>query len=570
MPVFTELALFAREIASGASPPPAGDQGSLVHDVNAAFGGTGPALKALIRTPAARLRSNHVARLGQVVLSAEECEAAAAATDALLAALRSPAAVEAAWEDLLCTVMGGGTVEECLFQAAQLKSLLHSRGHDWTWMRSRLRHFFAKGDLNGARAHAASEPPRNVVSVWVGFGNADLDVPCRRVGQIQFFNSRLTLENIRDGCPALDSPDFEPAKELTDEAIHSFFQDIEAAEYVLARVELIGPRARAPATGRSREPIEWARDLASAVVEAATVRRGGSRWILLDGGCYFTAAGESGGSRFGDPVRSEALTKFIPPLNEPTGPSLATLPTEFADATAEEELAAKRTVSRVRWHKATAELKDPAMRIASLTRIFEEQWGAIEGKWKENARSFLRDHWCRDMQDSALFRAGWTIHTWAKYEPTGPLGDANQSIYEGTGGNYFRINLRAVADNAPLVADGFGPGTLQRRQLREIGRAVKTGRSIQEWWARLRCDFDVLLNRSVRERNRIVHGGEVVPEVVASCEPFFRRLAAYLVAEEVRAVARGRPSQEVLEKHRAELERLFEGIGEGSFENLFS
>ncbi|MEA2275249.1 MAG: hypothetical protein QOC78_209 [Solirubrobacteraceae bacterium] len=108
----------------------------------------------------------------------------------------------------------------------------------------------------------------------------------------------------------------------------------------------------------------------------------------------------------------------------------------------------------------------------------------------------------------------------------------------------IRTNLNAVLQWAPQVASDFLAGSLPRRRLKEVARAARSGKNAQAWWNNKRADFTVLLARSVRQRNAIIHGRFITPAVVATVGPFLELLSAYLANESTRACyewADGRP-----------------------------
>jgi len=76
--------------------------------------------------------------------------------------------------------------------------------------------------------------------------------------------------------------------------------------------------------------------------------------------------------------------------------------------------------------------------------------------------------------------------------------------------------------------------------------------------------FDRLLARSVRQRNAVVHGVKTVQEVVASVEPFIRRLAASLVAQAVVSAAVGEQPVASLESQRVKIRRKLWLLREGT------
>lgn len=429
-----------------------------------------------------------------------------------------------------------------------------------------------KDDLAESRLAAMAGPPTDVVAAWVAFGNAHLNDGYLRVGQVQFFDKRFTPQELRDGCPALAAHDeFDPATELTDEVIRWSFERIQAQSYVLARVEMAGARAQLPASGTG-PPISWARQFVSGVVEAAGFRLGGTKWILLEGGCYFTADGGGRGSAgFVDPVHRGALQSFRPPMNEPTQYALRELDSAFADALARSEASAVRAVSDVGWHRRASEIEDDAMRLALRARGFEVHWATGPGRgffsWEEPVRYFLKDRWAQAAIRDCLFDAVASIEPpphplWLRHASDKQLVEAafSEAWTNNPDGSYT-WNPGTVLRLAPSLADAFIVGSLPRRRWKELARVGRTGRTAQDWWMRLRSAFDVLLNRAVRQRNAIIHGQDLIPEVIASVEPFVAQLSGYLAYLAVEAAEKGNDMDEELEASRAGLVERFEKLG---------
>ena len=565
-----ELAATLQETSKGMQPPQSGDRGSLTQDVELALNKAGSDIREITKPSLREFRNRNIPQLKEILADPERSSSLCSKTEELIEQLRQPPSVEAAWNDLVAVVCGGGSMEECHMRSAQLKEIVGLRGHDWWPMRTELSEPLRNGDLDTCRTLLAADAPTDLVSVWVVFGNASLDAPMRRIGQIQFFNHQLTLQNIRDGCPALSSPDFERAHELSEDDIKSYFSEIPSEYFVYARVELSGARAKSPIRGPSQPPIEWGRHLAAAAVEAAAVRFGGTKWELLEGGCYFTADGTSGGTLgFDDPARVKAMKDFTPPPHERTGSALEELPSNFIDELASEQGDAVRAIHRVRWHETVSKAPDPAVRLMTFVKAFEDEWSAESGTWEDSTRRFLCDMWCRDTQDSILLTAGWKIRRLSQYgNPT--VQAAAKAVYESTGSREFLVNLPAVGDHALKVAEAFPVGSLERRQFCEIARATQSGSNAQAWWKDLRGDFNTLLNRGVRQRNRIVHGRTMLPRLLGACEPFLARLATYLVVESVQGVAQGRSSQAVFEEQRTSLQEAFESLPSGPFSDLYN
>jgi len=118
--------------------------------------------------------------------------------------------------------------------------------------------------------------------------------------------------------------------------------------------------------------------------------------------------------------------------------------------------------------------------------------------------------------------------------------------------------VRIAAD----AANGFPGGTLQRRELKEVARRTRNGETARDWWLQLREAFDSLLNRAVRQRNRVIHGREPVPAVIATVDKFIAGLSATLAAQAVISAGDGRAVDDVLEDERATLVQRFDTLHE--------
>jgi hypothetical protein len=306
-------------------------------------------------------------------------------------------------------------------------------------------------------------------------------------------------------------------------------------------------------------------------VEAAGFRVGGTRWQLLDGGCYFTAEGGGRGSAgFEDPDRQKALQSFRSPTNEPTGYALRELAPAFADALAQGKRTAVRAVTDVAWHRRASEIEDDAMRLALRARGFEVHWATGPGSgffsWEEPARRFLKDRWAQAEIRDSLFDAVASIepppHPFRlRYASDAQLvEDAFNEAWTNNPDGSYMWNPGTVLRLASDLSNVFAVGSVPRRRWKELARFSTTGRTAQDWWQALRSAFDVLLNRAVRQRNAIIHGHDLVPEVIASVEPFVAQLSGYLAYLAVEAAEKGRDMDDELEETRAGLVESFERL----------
>jgi hypothetical protein len=507
---------------------------------------------------------NEVTKLAATLDDSDECERVAVLVRGVLEQLRTSTAVEAAWDDVVAALAdGASSVAACLVAVDQLSELLSGRGHELWALYIQVRELIRAGELDEARGIVAQPPLDDATVAWVAFGNADLGRAISRVGQVRFFNGLPGLKILKAQCNRGENDDFAPFDELTDELIDLYFTEVEAEHVVFARVELVSERAKTPPGGRQVPPVAWASELASNLVEAAGFRHGGTEWVLLTGGCYFTADGNHGGtSGLADPRRQTEREAANSPHYEPTGGRLRTLPTQFAEALAEGKVEARDAADAVRWHRQTSMLSNPSMRVALHVRRFEVQWSTGDRggwrTWEQPLREYLRDSWCRHGQNDALFRGGYVLHRDQHLAgPRSGVSAAAAEVYNLTGGMSFTINLKTTMRLAPAVAAGFPGGTLQRRLLKELARRTKDAKAAQDWWADFRGAFDILLNRAVRQRNRVIHGREPVPAVIHSVDPFISSLSATLAAQAVISAGGGHGINDVLERDRARLADQF-------------
>jgi hypothetical protein len=572
-----ELAVTLEEVGEGRGAPRTADRGSLVCDLDLALTRVGPHLRDLTSPDLKNLRTGEVSNLAATLDDPVECRRVAALARQVLNQLRSDDAVKAAWDDVVEALTDGASAaDDCALRVDQLNELLLDRGHELWIAHSGLHELVGAGDLDQAREVVAQPPPEDATVAWVAFGNADLGRAVLRVGQVRFFNGRYGLKALRDQCNKPGHSEFSPIDELTDHRVDFYLSDVEAEHVVYARVELAGELAKQPPGGRRVPPVTWARQLASDLVEAAGFRYGGTEWIALNGGFYVTGRDTDGGSAgFDDPRRQAEQERALDPRFEPTAGLLSNLPPAFADALAEGQEPAEDAAEAVRWHREVSKLADPRMRVALHVRRFEVQWSTGDeggwGTWEEPLRHYLKDSWCRHAQDNFLFRVGYRLHGDSRLaHPKSGAVEAGSKVYAGAGNNGFRINLRETLLLAPQVASGFPGGTLQRRLFKEAARRTASGGATQEWWRELRRDFDVLLNRAVRQRNRVIHGRQPVAPVIESVDEFISGRSATLAAQAVVSAASDKPVDQVLEDEREDLAQLFDAMaGEGSALALF-
>ena len=219
-----------------------------------------------------------------------------------------------------------------------------------------------------------------------------------RIGPVQPFNHQLDLEHIRDGCPALNSPEFERPAELDDPFAEIHLDDLPNEPYVLVRVRLPSARIADVATR--------ARDLVTGLVDAADPE---SRWELTSGAAIFSEGGWWGSAGFRDPSVVQEARRRTERTQERTGEALAALDERLVTRLADDDEAAAGAIAERRWERAVAAATDPAQRIALSMRILERGLPVARGAsetLRDSIERYLLEDWAFMALYDELFDAG--------------------------------------------------------------------------------------------------------------------------------------------------------------------
>jgi hypothetical protein len=231
-----EVMATARSVASGHSQIHEADRVSLQKDVSASLKSLGPAVQKVSGAVLRAFQSDDLHRLPRLLADVDGARRARSSAKALIAELLLPRTSRAAWDAVVQAFETPAPFETCTVRIAQLREISVRRGQNWDAVESRLAgvlsdrlHYIAEAgavdvevtnenlnDPAGLTLERRIELCRAVVSdapveehsiVWMVFGHADLRAAFLRMGTVQFFNGDLPLTAIRDGCPALDTPD---------------------------------------------------------------------------------------------------------------------------------------------------------------------------------------------------------------------------------------------------------------------------------------------------------------------------------------------------------------------------
>jgi hypothetical protein len=552
-----EIEALCRSSAQGHAPPNPEDRRSAAADLQLAFTSIGKQTRRLLQPAHYELINDLVPRLPTLLKDPGGRLHVVGVVGELRHRLITDDGLVAAWRDLRKLACAGAADEDVRLAGSRLIEIAEARGIEWRWTRSSVVQYLRRGLFDEVEDELRRPTERTAKAAWFIFGYADVPDGHLRIGQVQFFSSRLWPDAVRDRQFVERFPDAEYPDEITDDVIEQWLKvdpDFVPPKFVWARVELQGPRAKGANNpwAHSVPPLQWARAYVQALVQAATFRQGGSSWRLLEGeALYHDHGGWSGSWPFHDPDLFNPERDARDPLHEGTGEALEELAPDFALRLAEGAPDAQAAAREVSWHLAVERQDDPAQRLALFVRGFELSLPIIgEERWHGAVSRYFRDF--------------WALHRLA--DDLVPLASASERMLRWTGQNEllkqlpqfiehngpaFTVHLEALVEAAPLLLANAPQG--RREEKRALRRVVKWAGDRKVAFAEVdarRQQFHILLARATRQRNAVVHGVETVSAVVATAEPFIAWLAATVVATAVAEASTGTPVHEALERGR--------------------
>jgi hypothetical protein len=240
-----EIVATATSLIEGRGDIPEADRLSLGRDVSASLKNLGRSTQKQIAAVLRPFQSTDLAPLPRLLTDVEGARRLLSAARLLTGELCLSGTAEAAWDDCVAAFEGGEATGICELRIAQLHEFCVRRGHSWDALRHRLGGLLADQlyvavGVGAVEADGAKVDPRDPAGlslerrlelcrdtvgaapteresiVWLVYANADIPNGFLRRGPVQFFTHRLPLDAIRDGCPALNTPEFERPEELDD------------------------------------------------------------------------------------------------------------------------------------------------------------------------------------------------------------------------------------------------------------------------------------------------------------------------------------------------------------------
>jgi hypothetical protein len=570
----TELIFICESILDeGRKPPRQGDRESVQRDLKLAASRLGPALKRALWPELRDYKRDQLNALPRLLDDADGVRSVRDASHVMLERIGRPECAVAVWQDLVAALNDRSDLDSAWLQLFHLRDVELLIGHDWPRRAGELSRALLSDGLASGEPFLCTPPDTSGRVSWLIFGNASMEPDALRIGQIQFFSDRIWPGQVTDPAFFADQDHLEYPDELQHAPLLKALRpNDESMECVYARVELAGPRAtgqRNPYV-QKRAAGDWARDLVSSAVDAATFSSGGSRWTLLTGELVFhtlAPGGQqplTGNPTFDNPARVKALREFRPPGLEGTGNALETLRPELAELLADSDRVASASVREARWFQAARQAADPAQRVVLFIRAFERSLPLHPGeRWDGAVRRIFREFWAEDRFDNDLVQLAHTSEDLLRLHDPGALSRLPQWI-EHRPPNWFRANLAAFMTLAGQIEKALEPMPYntwtERLILRALDRMQRHPRRAYDALREFGGHFDLLLARARRQRNAVVHGIRTNPEVVATVERFIERLAASVDAQNLHSAAIGEDRDTALsrgqENRLQTLERL--------------
>lgn len=557
------------------------DRRSLAQDVSASLKNLGSSTQRATGAVLRAFQKDDLGKLHQFIADVDGARRLRTAANSLIAELLLPRVSRAAWDDIVEAFKEDTSPGTCVLRIAQLVEITIRRGQSWEAVQRRLmgvltdqltdiaevrgadvdygsssEDFDAKAGLSLeqrlelCRTVVADAPAEEQSIVWMVYGNAALRTSFIRKGPVQFFDGALGWTNIRDGCPALNRPDFEPPDELQDPVSERFFGESPAEPFVYVRVEV---DSRHVADVR-----RFARDLVWGLVEIADRD---TAWLLFDGEAIFIGGHWWGSAHFTDPrlwVRNDNPHRVL------TSRLLENLDPGVAERLASGDERSAAALQQRRWERAVAAADDPAQRLTLAMRTLEEALPSprtARGSVRESCERYLMETWSMgtlhdQLRDAAYYGTAFGFSTDRErmlLRDAIVPGDDESFTFQPA------VFMKRIAE----VLAGLDKLTIEHRMVREASDWVSTGEAMASHIDELDRRFRRLLARAIRQRNAVVHGAQAVPGVIATCEPFIFELCGQVVAHALTAAGKGEDLVDWLEAERAAWLRQRAALHEG-------
>jgi hypothetical protein len=557
------------------------DRASLIADLAGSIDGLGPDTMKAAAPELANFRGD-LRFLHTRLRSAEGARTVGLALGSLGAALRRSEVAVAAWRD---TVAAFGdeqaSPEICETRILNLRELAELRGHFWepqglaSHLQSVLSDILAQTSQEPATPIEQrlarcedlirAQPPVADCAVWFVFGDADLTTTHLAVGPLLFIPREFVPEAFAPGRALHNVGPLPELAHWADAEIH--LTQIPVERVVLARVWL-------PNTFADQAPTK-----ARAVLESLLdIAKPASRWKLYEGHMMWCGGEHFGGSSFMDVDQWERESPPVSPFLEGTDRALTDFNAEFVQRLADEDAIALEAVEDARWTIALGRAPDALQRVALGTRALERTLGIVRAEkesWPDVTTRFLKAPWVRltlanEMVDAAIAATYGLPGRYTHNAET--FKEIHDLVLPSNETEHRSVDFAALATVQATYGHLWEPNALSRKIVRDASAVLTDPKATVRALIRLESRFDLLIARTRRQRNALIHGTRPSQDVINTIDEFVQTLNAYMAQESLRTAETGQAPLHELERWRIDAlvrrQRLEQG--DNPVEVLFS
>jgi len=387
--------------------------------------------------------------------------------------------------------------------------------------------------------------------VWIAFGRASPGVIHRVVGPISFWNAKWLRTALEQGGPDLASI---PAEvKVTGGTFRP--EDLPDDEDVLlVRVDLDA--------GAWTDPVRVATEQVEAVVTLAGFHVDDAKWRPLAGHLVTVDDGVKGFAPFHQILSPDEIVNQL--YQHAMDAELADLALQLGAHLPIVDGALSEIVQAVRWWQ-QARRQPPLAAVLMHVRVLEllTQRARVNKKWYEYLDDYQRSWWVRYVMVDELGQViNGCLLNYERIPSTADqqwLRDLSQAVTTYLPGGAFRRDLGKGVDALPELARLFSShDDLGRRVQDAVGRYTVS--ALPAWRDDLEREWHLTLDRLVRVRNALAHGGPIVDDTVATVHGFAEQLAGWSLALALEGLLKGQDVAASNAAHQHDFNKWNDGL----------
>jgi hypothetical protein len=365
--------------------------------------------------------------------------------------------------------------------------------------------------------------------VWVAFERASLNRAIESVGRITFYQAEWVSQSLEHGSNLDQIP-----SELTNSGSIFSYKDLPGGpRTVLARVDL--------GNGAFTDAPRVAAEQAQGVVALASFHAGDRYWRHRKGYVHAIDGRVAGWSSFGETIdRRDVSSSFDYTANE-----LPTIAATLGPRVPVAGRALTETIEALRWWQDSKDQNALAALVLDV-RVLQLITSRVTNRpWHDFAKTHLAKAWVRSQVFNALQDVVWNAVEMFAYEEVDSsdhaiLADLRYKVLSGEGrGRYTFHNDEALA-SLPALAAIFPVHDDLGRRIHTLADRLSSTQKLDAWCQELDSRWTLALNRLVRARNALEHGGPLTVGAAETVHRLARRLAGQALSLTLEGLFDGR------------------------------